>query len=65
MQKSLGSESMNLILASSSERRIELLKRITEKFKVIPSNFDEKKIEFKSNVPEYVMTLAEGKLKVK
>jgi len=61
MQKSLGSESMNLILASSSERRIELLKRITEKFKVIPSNFDEKKIEFKSNVPEYVMTLAEGK----
>lgn len=52
---------MNLILASSSERRIELLKRITENFKVIPSNFDEKKIEFKGDVPKYVMTLAEGK----
>lgn len=52
---------MNLILASSSERRIELLKRITEEFKVIPSDFDEKSIEFKSDVPKYVMALAEGK----
>lgn len=52
---------MNLILASSSERRIELLKRITEDFKVIPSDFDEKKIKFEGDVPKYVMTLADGK----
>lgn len=54
---------MNLILASASERRIELLKRITEEFKVLPSNFDEKKIEFKGDVPQYVMKLAESKAK--
>ncbi|MDF2505800.1 Maf-like protein [Clostridium sp.] len=45
---------MNLILASSSERRIELLKRIT---------LDFKRVEFKGDVAEYVMTLAEGKAK--
>jgi septum formation protein len=54
---------MNLILASSSERRIELLKRITLDFNVIPSDFDEKRVEFKGDVAEYVMTLAEGKAK--
>ena len=34
----------NLILASSSPRRLELLSLITPKFQVIPSDFDERKI---------------------
>ncbi|WP_234121476.1 Maf-like protein [Clostridium hydrogenum] len=52
---------MKLILASSSPRRKELLKKISDNFNVIESDFDEEKIEFSSNVPRYVMTLAEGK----
>jgi len=36
--------SKNLILASASPRRKELLKKIVEKFKVIPSNVDESTI---------------------
>lgn len=34
-------DDINIILASSSKRRIELLKIITDNFKVIPSNIDE------------------------
>ena len=34
-------DDINIILASSSKRRIELLKVITDNFKVIPSNIDE------------------------
>jgi septum formation protein len=54
---------MKLILASASERRIELLKRITEKFEVIVSNFDEDKVELKGNITDYVMELSKGKAK--
>lgn len=52
---------MRLILASSSPRRKELLKKITDDFIVIESNFDEKTIEFQGDVSKYVMELAKAK----
>lgn len=52
---------MKYILASASERRQELLKRIIEKFDVIVSDFDEESIKFEGNVEEYVIKIAEGK----
>jgi septum formation protein len=52
---------MRLILASASERRKELLNRLTNGFEVIVSNFDEDKIEFKRNFGNYVIELAKGK----
>lgn len=54
---------MNFILASGSPRRIELFKRIVDKFSVIVSEFDEKKVQFNGDVPEYVKTLAASKVK--
>lgn len=52
---------MRLILASSSPRRKELLKKITDDFIVIESDFDEKTIEFQGDVSKYVMELAQAK----
>lgn len=52
---------MRLILASSSPRRKELLKKITDDFTVIESDFDEKTIEFQGDVSKYVMELAKAK----
>lgn len=52
---------MKIILASASERRIELLARVIKDFKVIPSNFDEQRVKFNGNVPEYVMKLSKAK----
>lgn len=52
---------MKFILASASERRIELLSRIIKDFKVIPSDFDEQTIKFNGSVPEYVMKLSKAK----
>lgn len=52
---------MRLILASSSPRRKELLKKITDDFIVIESDFDEKTIEFHGDVSKYVMELAKAK----
>jgi len=57
----IGSEKMNFILASSSERRRELLKRIINDFEVIPSNFDEGKIIFNGDCASYVKELSEEK----
>lgn len=54
---------MEIILASSSERRQELLKRITEDFQIIVSSFDEDKVEFNGDCAEYVIKLATGKAK--
>lgn len=54
---------MNLVLASASERRVQLLKRISKEFKVIISDFDEKKVAYNGDVPQYVMALASGKAK--
>ncbi|EPY2273825.1 Maf-like protein [Clostridium sporogenes] len=51
----------NIILASASQRRQELLKRILGNFQIIVSDFDESSIPFKNNIPSYVMNLAEGK----
>lgn len=52
---------MKYILASASDRRQELLKRIVQDFDIIVSNFDEDSIKFNNNVEEYVKLLAKGK----
>lgn len=52
---------MDIILASASPRRQELLKRITENFKIEISNFDESSIEFKGDINKYVCELAQEK----
>lgn len=52
---------MNIVLASASIRRHELLKRLTDKFEIIVSDFDENAVEFDSDCGSYVMKLAEGK----
>ncbi|MCQ2969207.1 MAG: Maf-like protein [Clostridium sp.] len=52
---------MKYILASASERRQELLKRIVDDFDIIVSKFDEEEIKFDDNVEEYVIKIAEGK----
>lgn len=54
---------MKIVLASASERRQELMKRITDEFYIIVSNFDEEQVDFSGNCSEYVLTLAEGKAK--
>ena len=51
-------DSIQLILASASPRRSEILSRITDKFKIVPSNI----IERADGPPEeQVLALAEGK----
>lgn len=52
---------MEIILASASERRKELLKRIVNDYEVITSDFDESEVQFYGNEAEYVMKIAEGK----
>jgi len=52
---------MELILASASERRKELLQRLTYKFDIIISNFDEEKVEFEGDCGKFVEKLAVGK----
>ncbi|WP_139905179.1 Maf-like protein [Clostridium thermarum] len=52
---------MKIILASASERRTELLKRIVDEFSVIVSNFDEDSVPFKGNFGDYVIELSKGK----
>ena len=52
---------MTLVLASASERRKELLARLTEEFNIIISEFDESKVIFNGDCSKYVMDLAEGK----
>lgn len=54
---------MNFILASASERRQELLKRIVDEFTVMVSNFDEGLIKNTGSVSEYVQDIALGKAK--
>ena len=54
---------MELILASASERRKELLKRLTSDFDIIISNFNEEEVAFEGNCGEFVKKLAEGKAK--
>lgn len=52
---------MEIILASKSPRRQELLKRIISDFKIIESDFDENTVEFNDDVEKYVKELAIGK----
>lgn len=52
---------MEIILASASARRQELIKRLTNDFNVIISDFDENTIKFKDDCGLYVMDIAEGK----
>ena len=52
---------MDIILASASPRRAELLKKITSNFEIIVSDFEESDILFSGNCGDYVMTLAKGK----
>jgi septum formation protein len=52
---------MEIILASASIRRQELIKRLTNDFKIIVSDFDESTIKLKNNCSSYVMDIAEGK----
>lgn len=59
--KNTGGYGMQIILASGSERRHELLKRLTDDFEIIVSNFDEEAVAFEGNCSEYVKTLSIGK----
>lgn len=52
---------MKIVLASASERRMELLGRIVEDFSVVVSNFDEESVKFKGNLGNYVVELSQGK----
>lgn len=52
---------MEIVLASKSPRRQELLKRIVDDFKIIESDFDEDTVSFNGNIEEYVKLLAKGK----
>ena len=52
---------MEIVLASASVRREELLRRIVKKFKIIKSDFDEESIELKEDLPSYVMEISKGK----
>lgn len=52
---------MKVILASASERRQELLKRIIDDFEIIVSDFDESTVKFNGDFSVYVQELAKGK----
>lgn len=54
---------MNFILASASERRQELLKRIIEDFSIMVSEFDESTVKNTGSVSDYVQEIALGKAK--
>jgi septum formation protein len=53
--------SVKLVLASASERRHELLRRITKTFDIIVSGFDEEEVCFQGDFGEYVKKLSMGK----
>jgi len=52
---------MKIVLASKSERRIELLKRLINDFEIKISDFNEKSVDFKGSVDDYVKEIALGK----
>lgn len=54
---------MKYILASASERRCDLLKRLIDDFSVVVSDFNENIVEFNGNIPNYVESIALGKAK--
>lgn len=52
---------MKIILASSSVRRQQLLKRLVDDFDIVESGFAENSIKYKGDCKTYVMELALGK----
>ena len=52
---------MQIVLASASDRRKELLQRLCIEFKVMISDFNEESINFNGDCSKYVQTLATGK----
>lgn len=52
---------MKVILASASERRHELLKKVVKDFEIKESNFDEDSIDFLGDFSKYVIDLSKGK----
>lgn len=52
---------MKIVLASTSERRQELLGRLIQNFNIIVSDFDESKVRFEGSIDEYVKNVALGK----
>lgn len=52
---------MEIILASASSRRQELLVRLTEDFKIVVSDFNEDSVKFEGDCSSYVMELSKGK----
>ncbi len=52
---------MKIILASASERRHELMKRVVDEFEVVVSDFDENSVKFHGDFSKYVMELSRGK----
>lgn len=55
---------LEIILASSSPRRRQLLESLGITFKIAPANFDEESIPFDGNPENYVTTLARGKVDI-
>ncbi|WP_291569422.1 Maf-like protein [Clostridium sp. UBA4548] len=53
---------MNIVLASASPRRQQLLGKLTKNFKILASNFDESTVKFHGNPCDYVCILAEEKV---
>jgi len=53
---------VNYVLASASERRKELLKRLVPNFKAIVSGFNEDTVIFNGSFSQYVMNISEGKV---
>lgn len=52
---------MEIILASASPRREELLSRIVKKFKIMKSDFDEESVEIEGNLSSYAIEISKGK----
>jgi len=52
---------MKIVLASASERRVELLNRLIKEFDIIVSDFDESKVLFEGSIDRYVKDIALGK----
>lgn len=52
---------MNIILASKSPRRQELLSKVVKEFQIIESKFDENSIEYDGNPETYVKELSKCK----
>lgn len=52
---------MRIVLASASERRQSLLRRLIHNFDVIVSDFNEEEVAFNGDCAKHVMELAKGK----